>query len=199
MNGADSSAPPLLSSPTFPHHSAAPRRTAPRAYPPVRNGMAGPPAGTHAEPGAPVCVPRGFPGGKDPPTPSPTMPKATGPPTAAPPRQSPAAPSNRSACRVLALALLTDLYNPRDRAHLARQGSLGVFPFLRSPPWGKKRRGVGEERRSREGEAAPRDVAGAPRPEAIRVRGEPYPSPREKLKSSHRVGSRNRGRSRAPP
>jgi hypothetical protein len=44
-------------------------------------------------------------------------------------------------------------------------------------------RGVGEERRSEE-EAAPRDAAGAPRPEAILVHGEPYLSPWEKERPS---------------
>jgi hypothetical protein len=43
---------------------------------------------------------------------------------------------------------------------------------------------VGEERRRGEGEAAPCDGASAPRPEAVHIRGEPYPSPREKLKPS---------------
>jgi hypothetical protein len=43
---------------------------------------------------------------------------------------------------------------------------------------------LGEERRSGEGEVASCDAAGAPIPEVVRVRGEPYPSPREKLKLS---------------
>jgi hypothetical protein len=115
-SGADSSAPPLLSSPTFPHRCAAPCRTPARA----RDGTAGPPPGTHTERGAPVCVPRCLPGGAKPSYPSPATPKATTPPTAAPPSRSPAAPTNQSACHVLALATLTHLYNPRDRAHLAR-------------------------------------------------------------------------------
>jgi hypothetical protein len=58
------------------------------------------------------------------------------------------------------------------------------FPFLGSPPRKEKRRGEvgevgeGEEERGRGGSA--RDAAGAPRPEAVRVHGEPYQSPRRR-------------------
>jgi hypothetical protein len=77
-------------------------------------------------------------------------------------------------------------------AHTTRRPSpsrtpshIGVFPFLGSPPREEERRGSGgeeEEERGRGGRT--RDAASAPRPEAVRVSGEPYQSPREREEPS---------------
>jgi hypothetical protein len=77
-------------------------------------------------------------------------------------------------------AALTARLQPRGRAPAQAKVHLEFSPSC------VHRRGerIGGEWGSREEEAAPRYATGAPRPEAIRVRGEPYLSPREKEWSS---------------
>jgi hypothetical protein len=61
---------------------------------------------------------------------------------------------------------------------------LGFSPFLEFAAAGKIRGGVGKREGGVNGEAAPCDAAGAPRPEVARVPVEPYHSPREKPEPS---------------
>jgi hypothetical protein len=63
----------------------------------------------------------------------------------------------------------------------------------------EEKRGEWGKRRGEKGKAMPRDAAGAPRPGAVHVRGEPYQPPREKPEPSA-TGRRpeQRGKQRPP-
>jgi hypothetical protein len=81
-------------------------------------------------------------------------------------------------------AVLTARLQPLGMSPFRKPRRIGVFPS-----WVRRRErrreggevgevGEGEEERGRGGSA--RDAAGAPRPEAVRVHGEPYQSPRRR-------------------
>jgi hypothetical protein len=180
-----SSCAPSSSSPFSP----APNRTAPYASQPRArtDGTAGPPSWrTHRARTRTRDPVREIPRGEFPLLPSPGDAKGARAATGGWPRHRPGVSSNGDAPTTsLPLRRLDrdPKGNPKTLA-VPHQPTWGIPPFLSSPPQGREE-GEWEKREGGvKGEAAPRDAADAPRPEAARVRVEPYQSPREKTELS---------------
>jgi hypothetical protein len=182
-----SSCAPSSSSPfSQPPNRTAPHRTR-RSRARTRMGRPGRQVGAHTELArAPVTQSGRFHEGEFPLLPSPGDAKGARAATGGWPRHRPGVSSNGDAPTTsLPLRRLDrdPKGNPKTLA-VPHQPTWGIPPFLSSPPQGREE-GEWEKREGGvKGEPAPRDTADAPRPEAARVREEPYQSPREKTELS---------------
>jgi hypothetical protein len=181
-----SSCAPSSSSPFSP----APNRTTPHRTCRSRartDGTAGPPSWrTHRARTRTRDPVREIPRGEFPLLPSPGDAKGARAATGGWPRHRPGVSSNGDA-PTTSLPLRRLDRDPKGNPKILavpHQPTWGIPPFLSSPPQGREE-GEWEKREGGvKGEAAPRDAADGPRPEAARVRVEPYQSPREKTELS---------------